>query len=102
VMVEIGLTLRLMFISIPSWVLMAVIRVVLICIGWVVVPVAVLMGAYKRYEKASIYGEVREEVHFTWRVMWYCTRRTVCVGMILGCRSGLFVGMGCTRVGTGR
>lgn len=68
--VEMGLTIRLICLSIPSWLLMVVLRLILICLGWVVVPVAVLCRAHKTYVTTSIYGEEREQTSFTWSWMW--------------------------------
>ena len=69
-MTDIAITARILFISVPTWVLFSLFRLVMILLGWVLVPVAVLFRAYKRYEKNSIYGEPIEVHHFTWRFMY--------------------------------
>lgn len=69
-LVEAGLTIRLMCLGIPSWLLMVSLRLILICLGWVVVPIAVMCRAHQTFVTTSIYGEQVEKTHFTWRLMW--------------------------------
>ncbi len=48
--------------AIPTWVLMTALYVVLILVGWVVVPLVVLCAAYATTDGKSF--------HFTWPLMW--------------------------------
>lgn len=61
--------IRLLY-SIPLWIIFATLRALLILLGWVVVPVAVLFGGYESYEGQDGAGNPRTQYRFTWRWMW--------------------------------
>lgn len=66
-MADMLIALRILFISLPMWALMFTLNTVLIVIGWLVVPVAVICGAYK--ERKSKYYD-SQILAFTWPWMY--------------------------------
>lgn len=58
--------------AIPSWVLFSVFRMLMILLGWVLVPIAALAGAYysRHDEGKEKKGEFPIVYHFTWGFMY--------------------------------
>lgn len=64
---DLGITLRLLFISVPTWLMFVCLRTIMIMIGWVLVPIAVWFGEY--HNRKSRYYD-KEVLSFTWPWMF--------------------------------